>query len=93
MLCGSAPIAFHIHLEDGRVVNKPVDGGQGHGRIREDGIPFAEGLVGGDQHGAALISCADDFEQDAGLRLIFGDIGDVVEDQQMELVELCDGAF
>jgi len=62
-------------------------------RIREDAIPFAEGLVGGNQHGAALVSCADEFEQDAGIGLVFGDIGDVVEDQQVEFVEFRDGAF
>ena len=43
------PVAFDIHLEDGRVMNKAVDGGQGHGRVREDRVPCAEGLVGRDQ--------------------------------------------
>ena len=52
-----------------------------------------EGLVGRDQHGAAFVSGADEFEQHAGLGLILGDVGDVIEDQQMELVEFCNGAF
>jgi len=74
-------------------MNETIDGGQGHGRVREDRVPGAEGLVGRDQHGAAFVARADQFEQHAGLGLVLGDVGDVVEDQQVELVELCDGAF
>ena len=93
MLGGSTSIAFDIHLEDGCVVNEPVDGGQCHGWIGEDGIPFPEGLVGRDQHGAAFVSRADEFEEHTGFGLLLGNVGDVIEDQQMELVEFCDGAF
>ena len=71
----SAPVAFDIHLEDGGMVNEPVDGGQCHGRFRKDRIPFSEGLVGGDQHGAPFVSRADEFEEHAGLGLILGDPG------------------
>ena len=74
-------------------MNEAVDGGEGHGWIREDRVPGTEWLVGRDQHGAAFVACADQFEQHAGLGLILCDVGDVVEDQQVELVELCDGAF
>jgi hypothetical protein len=55
LLGGPTPITLDIHLKDSRVVNVPVDGGQRHGRIREDRIPFPEGLVGRDQHGAAFV--------------------------------------
>ena len=40
-----------------------------------------------------LVSRADQFEQNARLRLILGDIGEVVEDQQMIFVELGDRGF
>jgi hypothetical protein len=43
LLGGPTPITLDIHLKDSRVVNVPVDGGQCHGRIREDRIPFPEG--------------------------------------------------
>ena len=89
----AAPIAFHVHLEDGCMMNEPVDGGQRHGRIGEYRIPFSEGLVCRDQHGSALISRADEFEQDARFSLILGDVGNVVEDQQVEFIQLRDGAF
>jgi hypothetical protein len=42
-----------------------------------------EGLVGGDQHGAAFITGADQLEQHASLGLILGDVGNVIEDQEM----------
>ncbi len=28
-----------VELEDGRVVNRSVDGGDGHAGVREDGVP------------------------------------------------------
>ena len=59
----------------------------------EDFAPFAERLVGGDQQRSALVACADQFEQDARLRLVLGDIGEVVEDQQVIFVELGDRGF
>ncbi len=48
---------------------------------------FAERLVGGDEHGPALVASADKREQHAGLGLVLGDVGKVVEDQQVEAVE------
>ena len=42
---GPATIALDIHLEDGGVMNETVDGRERHGGIREDPVPFAEGLV------------------------------------------------
>ncbi len=44
-----AAIAPDVHLQDRGVVSEPVDGGEGHGLIGEGPVPFAEGLVGGDQ--------------------------------------------
>jgi hypothetical protein len=37
-------------------MDEPVDGGERHGRVGEDPVPLAEGLVGGDQDGTALVS-------------------------------------
>ena len=93
LLSSASPIAFDVHFENACVMNKPIDGGQSHGGIREDRVPFREWLVGGDQDGSALVSRAYELEQDAGLGLIFGHISDVVEDKQLEFVQLGDGAF
>lgn len=68
------------------MVDAPVDGGQRHGRVGEDLAPFTERLVGGDEDRAPLVAGANQIEQHAGLRLILGDVGDVVEDQEVEAV-------
>ena len=45
------------------------------------------------EHGPALVAGADQLEQHAGLGLVLGDVGEVVEDQQVEAVEPVDGGF
>ncbi len=44
----AAAVAIDVDLEDGGVVDEAIDGGEGHGGVGEDAVPFAEGLVGGD---------------------------------------------
>src|SRR5438445_7106922 len=45
----SAPaIALDVHLDDGGMVDEAIDGGEGHGGVREDLVPFAEWLIGSD---------------------------------------------
>ena len=46
-----------------------------------------------DQQGSASIASGDQLEQHTGLGLILGDVGDIVEDQQLVLVALGDGGF
>jgi len=85
-----SPVAVDVHFEDRRMMNQTINRGQGYGLIWKNPSPFAEGLIGGDQHRSPLVSRADQFEQNAGFRLILGDIGKVVENQQMIFVELGD---
>ena len=88
---GAPPVAFDIHLEDGGMVDEAVDGGDGHCRIGEHLAPVSERLVCCDQQRAALVAGGDEFEQHAGLGLILGDVGEIIEDQQVEPVQLGDG--
>jgi hypothetical protein len=74
-------------------MHQPVDGGECHGLVWKDAPPCAKGLVCRDQQGTLFVSCGDQFEQYAGFGLILGDIGDIVKDEQIVAVELCDGAF
>ena len=39
------------------------------------------------------VSCADELEQHAGLGLVLGDIGEIVEDQEVEAIEPIDGGL
>ena len=74
-------------------MDKAVDGGQRHGRVREDPVPIAERLVGGDEGGSPFVSGADEFEEHAGFGLILGDVGEIVEDQQVVFVEPGNGGL
>src|ERR1039457_2498735 len=89
----AAPIAVDVYFEDRGVMNKAIDGGERHGGIRKNLAPGAEWLVGRYEHGPMLITGTDQFEEDGGLRLIFADVGEIVEDQQMKAVEPVDGGF
>src|SRR6266511_4219471 len=90
---GSPSVALDVHLEDGRVVDEPVDHGQRHGWVGEDLAPLTERLVCGDEDGAAFVARADELEQYAGLGLILADVGEVVENQEVEAVETVDGGL
>ena len=46
-----------------------------------------------DQQRSAFIASGDQLEQHTGLGRILSDVGDIVEDQQLVLVELGDGGF
>jgi len=69
-------------------VDEAVDDGDGHGLIGEDLVPAAEGLVGCDRNAAVFVAPGDQLEEDARLGPILVGVGDVVEDDQVELVEL-----
>ena len=76
---GFPAITFDVHLQDRGVVHEPVDGRQRHGLVGENLAPFAERLVGGDEQRSAFIAGGDQLEQNSGLGLILGDVGDIVE--------------
>jgi hypothetical protein len=48
-------------------------------------------LVGGDGDAAIFVAPSDQFEEDAGFGLILVGVGDVVENDQVELVEFGQG--
>src|SRR6516165_1646852 len=70
-----------------------ADGRKGHRLVGEDLAPFAERLVGRNQHRTPLITRCDQFEQHAGFSLIFGDVSEVIEDKQIVAVEFGDRIF
>ena len=64
-------------------MHEAIDSRERHGLIREDLAPFAERLVGCDEHGAPFVACGDQLEQHAGLGLVLGDVGEIVEDEEI----------
>jgi hypothetical protein len=61
--------------------------------VREDLAPFAERLVGGDEERPPLVAGADELKEHAGFGLVFGAVGEVIEDQEMGFVELGNRGF
>ena len=74
-------------------MNEAVDRGDGDSLIGEDLVPGAEGLVGRDGEASGLVAPGDQFEEHRALGLIFLGIGDVIEDDEIELVELGEGGL
>ena len=44
--------------------------------------------VGGDQGGSPRVPGTDELKEDAGFGLVFGDVGEIIEDQEVQFVEL-----
>ncbi len=78
-------IALDVELEDHRVMDEPVDSGDGHCLVEEDGIPGTEWLVGGDERGSALVARGDQLEEDASLGLVLLHVGEIVVDREVIL--------
>src|SRR5208283_2896650 len=87
----TSPVAFHVHLEDRRVMYESIDRGEGHGGILKDFPPFPEGLIRRDQNRAPFIPGTDEFEQHGGFRLVLGHIHQIVQNQQMVTIQTLDG--
>ena len=63
-------------------MHEPVHEGYDAGRIGEDLVPFAEGLVGRQHGGALLIATRDDLEQQIGVAGIVRQLADLIDAQQ-----------
>ena len=89
--CGAAAETVDVDFEDRGVMDEAIDSGERHGGVWKDLSPGAERLICRDQGRSAFVAGADQLEQDGGFRLILADIGEVIEDQQIEAVEPIDG--
>ena len=63
------------------------------GWIGKDLAPLTERLVCGDERNEQFVAALMKLEQHAGLGLILADVGEVVEDQEVEAVEPVDGGL
>jgi len=69
------------------MVNEPVDGCHGHDLVSEDGRPVSKGAVAGADQAAVLVTFRDQFEEDAGLGLVFTHLAKIVEDQAIDAIK------
>lgn len=75
-------------LDDVAVMGEPVEERGGHLGVAEDGGPFAEGEIGGDDDGALLVEPADQVEEQLAAGLGEGQMAEFVEDYEVEAREL-----
>jgi len=64
------------------MMHQPVDHRRRHDGIAEDLTPGREGLVGGDDHRAALIAGGHQLEEQVGGLGVEGDVADLVDDDE-----------
>lgn len=83
--------AFGPEVENGGMVDEPVDGGAGHGLVHEKAIPFAERLVGRDDEELALITIRDEVKERHSIGHLLLGVAEVLENEQVVAVELLDG--
>lgn len=81
---------FDVGLEDRRVMDQSVDGGQCHSGVEEDLVPFNERLIC-EREGIALIPVADELEHCRRLGLILSDARKIIEDKEIEAIQPVDG--
>ena len=76
-----------FQFNDGGVMNESVDRRHGHHIVREDGIPFTERLVSGDNQAAALITVCNELKQHLGFRVGLSDIADIIQDDDPVFIQ------
>ena len=63
-------------------MHQPIHEGDDTGGVGEDLVPFAKGLVRGQDGGPLLITAGDDFEQQIGVTSVVGQIPDLIDAQE-----------
>jgi hypothetical protein len=80
--------AFVAGFDDVAVIRETVEQSGCHLWIAEDGRPFAEGEVGRDNDGGALVEAAHEVEQELASSLLEGQIAEFIEDHEVEASQI-----
>ncbi len=75
-------VAGAFDADHNGVMQQPVEQCGGDHRVAEHLTPFGEAAVGGEHHGALLVACADQLEEQVGAFPGQGQVADLVDDQQ-----------
>ena len=68
-------------------MGEPVEQGRGHLGVAEDGGPFGEAEIGGDDHAGALIELAQQVEQQGAARGAERQVAELIEDDEVGVDE------
>ena len=81
------PIAVAPNVDDGAVVQQPVDAGRRHHLVPEDGAPLLEAFVGG-QHGRGVfVAGIDELEAQHRPVPTDGQIADLIDDEERGITQ------
>ena len=75
--------AWPVEFDEASVVDDAVDDGGGEFVVCEDGAPFAEFDVGGEDDAAAFVCSGDDLVEQACSVDVEGHVAEFVEDDQV----------
>jgi hypothetical protein len=84
--------AFVAGLDDVAVVGEAVEERRGHLGVAEDGRPFTEGEVGGDDDGGLLVETADEVEEQLTTGLGEGKVAEFIENDEVQAAEVVGNA-
>src|SRR5688572_21955149 len=74
--------------DDGRPISQPIEERRREFLVPgEDLRPLAEGEVARDEHGAPLVACGEEIEEEFAARTIERDEAELVEDEQLDALE------
>src|SRR5882672_2069846 len=76
-------IAVAIHFEDVDVVGQPIEQRAGQSPGPEHASPLVERQIAGDEGGAALVSLAEDLEQELRPGRRQGHVAELIDNQQL----------
>jgi hypothetical protein len=80
--------AFVSGFDDVAVMRETIEKRGCHLRIAEDARPFAEGQIGGDDDGSALVEPTDEVEEKLAAGLCKREIAKFVEDDEVHAGEM-----
>ena len=75
-------VARSFDLDDDRMVEKAIEKRGGDDGIAEDVTPFGEAAIGGEDHGALLVSGVDELEEEIAATGNDRQVADLVDDQE-----------
>ena len=61
-------------------MQESIENGSGHHVVAEDVAPLRDGLVGGDEHTAALVASADELEEEVCGGFLQGQVTELIDD-------------
>ena len=83
-----SPVAGDVKLQDDGVVHDPVYGRRGGHGVGEDAFPLREDQVGRDAQRPTFVAFGDEGEEDLGLLSALGQVAEIVQEQEVEVVQL-----